>query len=200
MSILAIILAAGFSKRMGENKLLLEYEGKTFIQTIIEKLLEINFNKIILVVSNLEIYKKYKNYKNYNEKLFVIFNDKAEKGISESIKKAVIYAKNNLEVDKYMFFVADQPLLKKETILKIIEESSSNKIIVPKSNNTMYNPVIFPNKYTSELLNLEGDRGGKQIILNHLDNITFVDIEDANEFQDVDVIEEYIKLINERKL
>ena len=99
-----------------------------------------------------------------------------------------------------MFFVADQPLLKKETILKIIEESSSNKIIVPKSNNTMYNPVIFPNKYTSELLNLEGDRGGKQIILNHLDNITFVDIEDANEFQDVDVIEEYIKLINERKL
>lgn len=197
MSILAIILAAGFSKRMGENKLLLEYEGKTFIQTIIEKLLEINFNKIILVVSNLEIYKKYKNY---NEKLFVIFNDKAEKGISESIKKAVVYAKNNLEVDKYMFFVADQPLLKKETILKIIEESSSNKIIVPKSNNTMYNPVIFPNKYTSELLNLEGDRGGKQIILNHLDNITFVDIEDANEFQDVDVIEEYIKLINERKL
>lgn len=197
MNILAIILAAGFSKRMGENKLLLEYEGKTFIQTIIEKLLEINFNKIILVVSNLEIYKKYKNY---NEKLFVIFNDKAEKGISESIKKAVVYAKNNLEVDKYMFFVADQPLLKKETILKIIEESSSNKIIVPKSNNTMYNPVIFPNKYTSELLNLEGDRGGKQIILNHLDNITFVDIEDANEFQDVDVIEEYIKLINERKL
>lgn len=197
MSILAIILAAGFSKRMGENKLLLEYEGKTFIQTIIEKLLEINFNKIILVVSNLEIYKKYKNY---NEKLFVIFNDKAEKGISESIKKAVAYAKNNLEVDKYMFFVADQPLLKKETILKLIEKSNSNKIIVPKNNNTIYNPVIFPNKYTSELLNLEGDRGGKQIILNHLDNIIFVDIEDANEFQDVDVIEEYIKLINERKL
>ncbi|WP_405351150.1 NTP transferase domain-containing protein [Fusobacterium animalis] len=197
MSILAIILAAGFSKRMGENKLLLEYEGKTFIQTIIEKLLEINFNKIILVVSNLEIYKKYKNY---NEKLFVIFNDKAENGISESIKKAVTYAKNNLEVDKYMFFVADQPLLKKETILKLIEKSNSNKIIAPKNNNTMYNPVIFPNKYTSELLNLEGDKGGKQIILKHLDDITFVDIENANEFQDVDVIEEYLKLINERKL
>lgn len=197
MNILAIILAAGFSKRMGENKLLLEYKGRTFVQTIIEKLLEINFNKIILVVSNLEIYKKYKNY---NEKVFVIFNDKAEKGISESIKKAVAYAKNNLEVDKYMFFVADQPLLKKETILKIIKESGSNKIIVPKNNNTMYNPVIFPNKYNSELLSLEGDKGGKQIILKNLDDITFVDIEDSNEFQDVDVIEEYIKLINERKL
>ena len=194
MNILAIILAAGFSKRMGENKLLLEYKGKTFIQTIIEKLLEINFNKIILVVSNLEIYKK------YDKKVFVIFNDKAENGISESIKKAVAYAKNNLEVDKYMFFVADQPLLKKETILKIIEESNSNKITVPKSNNTMYNPVIFPNKYNSELLNLEGDKGGKQIILKHLDDIAFVDIEDSNEFQDVDVIEEYLKLINERKL
>ena len=197
MNILAIILAAGFSKRMGENKLLLEYKGKTFIQIIIEKLLEINFNKIILVVSNLEIYKKYKNY---NEKVFVIFNDKAENGISESIKKAVTYAKNNLEVDKYMFFVADQPLLKKETILKIIEESSSNKITVPKSNNTMYNPVIFSNKYNSELLSLEGDKGGKQIILKNLDDITFVDIEDSNEFQDVDLIEEYLKLINERKL
>ena len=197
MNILAIILAAGFSKRMGENKLLLEYEGKTFIQTIIEKLLEINFNKIILVEDNLEIYKKYEKY---DKKVFVIFNDKAENGISESIKKAVTYTKNNLEVDKYMFFVADQPLLKKETILKIIEESNSNKITVPKSNNTMYNPVIFPNKYTSELLNLEGDRGGKQIILNHLDDITFVDIENDNEFQDVDIIEEYLKLINERKL
>ena len=114
--------------------------------------------------------------------------------------KAVAYDKNNLDVDKYMFFVADQPLLKKETILKIIEESSSNKITVPKSNNTMYNPVIFPNKYNSELLSLEGDKGGKQIILKNLDDITFVDIEDAYEFQDVDVIEEYLKLINERKL
>lgn len=197
MNILPIILAAGFSKRMGENKLLLEYKGKTFIQTIIEKLLEINFNKIILVVSNLEIYKKYEKY---NEKVSVIFNDKAENGISESIKKAVTYAKDNLQADKYMFFVADQPLLKKETILKIIEKSDSNKITIPKNNNTMYNPVIFPNKYTFELLDLEGDKGGKQIILKHLDDINFVDIEDANEFQDVDVIEEYLKLINERKL
>ena len=64
----------------------------------------------------------------------------------------------------------------------------------------MYNPVIFPNKYNSELLSLEGDKGGKQIILKHLDDIAFVDIEDSNEFQDVDVIEEYLKLINERKL
>lgn len=196
MNILAVILAAGFSKRMGENKLLLEYKGKTFIQTIIDKLLEINFNKIVLVVSNLEIYKKYEKY---NEKVTVIFNDKAENGISESIKKAVTHAENNLNIDRYMFFVADQPLLKKETILKIIEKSSSHKITVPKSNNTMYNPVIFPNRYNSELLSLEGDKGGKQIISKNLDNITFVNIEDENEFQDVDVIEEYLKLI-ERKL
>ena len=49
-------------------------------------------------------------------------------------------------------------------------------------------------------MSLEGDKGGKQIILKNLDDITFVDIEDSNEFQDVDVIEEYLKLINERKL
>ena len=33
----AVIMASGFSRRMGENKLLLEYEGKTFIENTVGK-------------------------------------------------------------------------------------------------------------------------------------------------------------------
>ena len=40
----AVIMASGFSRRMGENKLLLKYKGKTFIENTADKALEYGFD------------------------------------------------------------------------------------------------------------------------------------------------------------
>lgn len=203
MKTLAIILASGFSKRMKQNKLLLKYQEKTFLQLIIDKLLSLDFERIILVVSNKEIYK---NYEKYASKLFVVFNNIPQNGISESIKLAISYNNNILEkkytvIENYMFFVADQPLITKNTILKIKNEAeiNKNKIIVPRFNNIFFNPVVFPKFFTDDLLKLEGDVGGKQIISKNFNKIHFLDLYSADELIDIDTIQEYNNLKNLEK-
>ena len=51
----AIILASGYSRRMGKNKLLLKYEGKSLIEHTIDTILQCDFSEVILVAREEEI-------------------------------------------------------------------------------------------------------------------------------------------------
>ena len=107
----AIILASGYSRRMGKNKLLLKYRGKSLIEHTIETILSCGFSEVILVAREEQIIE----IGNRND-LKVIKNENAIKGISESIKLGVMNAKNT---EGYMFFTADQPFLDVATVKEI---------------------------------------------------------------------------------
>lgn len=53
----AVILAGGASKRMGKNKALLEIEGKTVIERILERL--IDFSEVLISANNEDDYKEF---------------------------------------------------------------------------------------------------------------------------------------------
>jgi molybdenum cofactor cytidylyltransferase len=181
----AIILAAGYSRRMGVNKLLLKYRGKSLIQSTIDTILQCGFSEVILVGRVEEIIE----IGNING-LIVVENQNAEKGISESIKLGVLHAK---EVDGYMFFTADQPFLDVDTIKSLIREFIENPtyIIVPRCDERQGNPVIFPPDLKEEFLKLEGDIGGKTIINENPDRVRFIETNDSWELFDVDTSENY---------
>ena len=195
-----IILASGNSKRMGQNKLLMKYKEKYIIEYILDEVIKSDIDEIILVTkydkikeiankcnnqtSTYEIIER-KYYKKKNIK--IVENLNSHKGQSESIKLGI---ENSNEINDYMFFVSDQPLLKSEIINKIILEfkNDRNFIVTPRGN-----PVIFPNKYKNKLLSLEGDVGGREII-KRVSNKKYVDVCEKYLF-DIDNIEDYNKLI-----
>jgi molybdopterin-guanine dinucleotide biosynthesis protein A len=119
----AIILASGFSNRMGRNKLLLPINNLPMIEHLFKALENIGFLEVIVVT-------QYEKVKILSKKygFTPIINNDATKGISESIRLGVNYAdtKSNL-----MFFNGDQPYLRKETIEKIINSRKEDSIIVP---------------------------------------------------------------------
>ena len=45
-----IILASGFSRRMGQNKLLMKINNKEIIRTVIQEIKKSNITNIILIV------------------------------------------------------------------------------------------------------------------------------------------------------
>lgn len=49
------------------------------------------------------------------------------------------------------------------------------------------NPCIFSKKYYRELMEITGDKGGKQIIKRYPEDVTYLKISDEREQQDVDV-------------
>lgn len=55
-------------------------------------------------------------------------------------------------------------------------------------NNKTGNPCIFSRKYYQELMKITGDKGGKQIINRHPDDVVYLEIKDARELVDIDTL------------
>ena len=188
----AIIMASGKSKRMGTNKLLLEYRGVTFIENTLKKVLNENFYELAIVISDKKVRKKCQDYIKKSEKdekkIYIVDNKKSEKGQSESIK---IGLKTLEKCEGYMFFSCDQPFLTSNTIKKILQNFKTKGITIPEYNGKRSLPVIFGENFKDELLKLEGDTGGKTVISNHQDKIKIVEIENPDEGKDIDTKEDY---------
>lgn len=181
----AIILASGYSKRMGRDKLLLKYRGKTLIQHTIDTILKYEFLEVILVGREEEIIQ----IGNKNG-IKVIKNDNAVKGISESIKLGVMQA---MKTNGFMFFTADQPFLDIDIIKKLVYKFIENLdcIIVPQFEGRRGNPVIFPYNLKEDFLKLQGDVGGKTIINKYFNKVKFVEINDGTKLFDIDTNANY---------
>lgn len=193
----AIIMASGFSNRMGKNKLLMKYNDKFLIEHTLDIISQCNFKEKILVT-------QYKEVKKLGEKLNfkVVINKYPNKGQSESIKLGV---GNSSESEGYMFFVGDQPLLNKNDIEKLIKvfKEDTSYIVIPKYKERYGNPVIYPSIYKEQILNLQGDKGGKSIIKSS-DKIKYVEVLENTLF-DIDNIDDFNNLLkrraeNERRL
>lgn len=185
----AIIMASGFSSRMGQNKLLLQFNSKPLIEHILDKLLLCGFCCNILVAQNkriLEIGEK--------KGMKTVYNSKAYEGQSQSIKLGIL---NSPEALGYAFFTADQPLINTETIKFLMKKFYKYKdsIIVPCFKGRRGSPVIFPRAFIDELLALKGDIGGKAVINKHLESVKFIEVTKDYFLWDIDTEDDYRRLL-----
>ena len=188
MRINLILLAAGNSKRFNGNKLLVIYKEKPIYMHIVEKVLGLEFNKIICVTQYKEIKEAL-----LNTNINVVMNDNSSLGISSSIKLGINFDKN---ADGYMFMVCDQPFISVQTLKSVIDNfiNGDKGIVCVGCGDNKGNPVIFSKRYINELLSLEGDSGGKRILKRHLNDLKIVNINNEIELVDIDTQEEFRKL------
>lgn len=186
----AIIMASGYSKRMGKDKLLMPFRGKLLVEYIMEKVISCNFYSSVVVSKDERILSLATT-----KGLEAVENKNAHKGQSESIKLGI----NSTPIaDGYMFFTADQPLISIDTIKLLIstfDKYNSCNIVIPRVKSKRGNPVIFPKKFVNELMSLEDDNGGKNVINNHIENAIFVDITNEYELADIDTYEDYKRIL-----
>lgn len=184
----AIIMASGYSRRMGDNKLLLDYEGKTLIENVIDKVSLCCFNDIVLVAKDKRVIDA-----GISRGIKVVKNERAELGQSESIKLGIV---NSRETDGYAFFTGDQPLMNIRTIKYLMKcfEDTQDRIVVPFHGEKRGTPVIFPGKFKQELLLLTGDMGGRELIRKHMDAVTFIEVKSELLLLDIDTAEDYTRI------
>lgn len=103
---------------------------------------------------------------------------------------------NDNEADYYLFLVADQPFIRKETIERLISETLKQKSIAGciTWNGELGNPVIFSNDLKADLLNLQGDKGGKSVLKKYIDQICLVSANSEEEVIDCDYVSELDKV------
>lgn len=189
MNISAVVMASGLSKRMNQNKLHMKINDKKIYEYILDTVKFVScFKEVVVVAKDIEIL-----HRATNLGFKAVKNDYSHLGQSASIKLGI----ENIEKgDGYMFFVADQPFMTENTIKKlcVIFSDNPNKIIVPSFNGINKNPVIFPKSLKKELLNIQGDIGGRAVIKNNQEYVLRVPINYENEFIDIDTFEDYENL------
>ncbi len=182
LSIWGIILAAGQSRRLGQNKLLLSHEGESLLAHTIKKT-QLALEHLVVVVSEPET-------RRLCEQLEVsyVYNQQPETGQSHSIFLAVEKTPPHVAL---MFIAADQPFMSVEEILLLkTAYFEHQKITYPVWGSRSGNPVIFPPRYRRELLELQGDQGGRLVRINHPEACLPVPISDEQWLWDVDTPED----------
>lgn len=178
--ITGIILGSGFSRRMKRDKLTMDLKGKAIIEYVIEACLGSNLDKIILVYRTERVRKIGEKYK-----IKTAYNENANLGQSQAIKLGI---GESDRTSSFMFLVGDQPFLSENLINTLISEYHrlGEKIVVPYYDGRRGMPVIFPASYRQELLKLQGDKGGRQIIEREDGNVHRLDIKDIKLGIDID--------------
>lgn len=179
-----ILLAAGSARRFGEDKLVWPIEGKPMICHILDKLeyLAIENAWDLTVVTREGPAADLASF--YSAK--IILNADHNKGISTSIRCGL----SSLPDDHApaVFFVADQPWLSLDTVADFISgfHASDMKCGCVIHKGETGNPCIFAHDLFSELMQLEGDRGGKRVLMRHIDECYMHEVADAVQLTDID--------------
>lgn len=179
-----IIMASGFSKRMGENKLLMNFKGKKLIEYVIKANLQSKIDEILLIYRD-------ENIRNIGLSYGIktIYNGMANLGQSQSIIKGV----KNASGESYMFFPGDQPFITKDLIDLLINEHlrDRGKITIPYFKGKRYTPTIFSKAFREELLKIQGDRGGREIIERNPEKIQRIHIDNEDILADLDTLDDF---------
>lgn len=192
MKINAIVLAAGESKRFGSHKLMQSYKGQTVLGHLLNKLEQVSFDKVYVITSKMteEIVKSKENT------FKTVLNIHPEEGISSSIRLGLEASE---ECEAYCFIVADQIALEVHTVQAMLRCYRQNPqgILRAAFKEQLGNPVIFHKKYKQELMQLEGDVGGKKVLKAHLEEVVLFEVDHESELIDIDTQKDWNRLLME---
>ena len=167
-----ILLAAGESKRFGDkNKLSEMINDKPIINHVLDTLFEIfDYSELIVIVGH-----EHKLIKNliFNKDIKILENINYKKGIGTSI--ALGGKDLETDIDGVMIIPADMPYLNSKDLINLEKkfiELNCEKVIMPKHNSRIGNPVILPRNYFNTLKSLKDDFGARSLI-EKKDIITF---------------------------
>lgn len=196
-----IYMAAGNSRRFGSNKLFYELDGKPMYRHLLERLIEIKdrYNKLksdspVIDITVVTRYREILDYCACIPDCHAVLSPDSEKGISYTIKAGIMAVQEQKKTgmqDYYMFAVADQPYLKSQSLIKLIDkvlENKGNKQLAfsLRCGDTVGNPCVFHSSLIQQLLSLEGDKGGRSVAKKH--DCVYVDIADESELMDIDTL------------
>ena len=174
----AVILSGGSSSRMGWPKALLAYQGRPFLEHLLEVTVhpKIGVRRVVLGAHAEPIAR---NISLAGEE--IVINDDWESGQLSSIQAAIrslpaAAGKPGLKqegphgTDGLLLCLIDHPLISKALVNDLIEQfyaASCRKIVLPVYEARRGHPVIFPAALYEELLSAPADKGARAVVWAH---------------------------------
>jgi CTP:molybdopterin cytidylyltransferase MocA/REP element-mobilizing transposase RayT len=199
----AIILAAGESRRMGQPKQLLPFAGKTMLECVIDAFRSPRVDEIRVVLGYRaeEIAEKIGSQAGTHSagsgqapvppEIRTIKNLRYQQGMFASMQAGLRDLPKKTKI--VMIAVCDQPRLKRETVEALIEKfkKERHKILIPSYNGRQGHPPLLRAVYAKEILAMDESMTLKHFYGKHADDITRLVVEDEGVLIDIDDRETY---------
>ena len=184
----ALILAAGYSHRMGQFKPLLKLGEKTMMDVVVSTFRKAGMDDIRVVVGH------------HKELLLpvlerlgtrVIVNDKYDDGMFSSVLAAL--ASLESDVDAFFLLPADIPLVRPWTIKYLMDKASihDGKILFPSFGGRRGHPPLIPSLFLDPIKSWQGAQGLKGAMAQYTDEMVLVEVADENILHDMDELGDY---------
>jgi molybdenum cofactor cytidylyltransferase len=184
-NVVAIVLAAGRSTRMGgPNKLLAELDGKKMVRIATEQALASKASRVIVVTGH-----QADLVEQALAGLDVKFvrNQDFATGLASSVKAGI--AAVPADADGAVVCLGDMPLIDAGLIDRLIDDFAADRghlIVVPVAEGRRGNPVLWSRRFFQELMTLDGDVGARHLIARHSEAVAEVAVEGEGAFLDID--------------
>ena len=188
--IVAVVLSAGESSRMGRPKALLPIDGQTFIERIVAVLKQSGIERIIVVLGfNAEEMRREIEHLPVE----ILINPAYQQGQLSSLQVALRRLDSEKDCDAILVHLVDHPYLSAAVVNRMIDRyrESKNCIVIPKYRGKRGHPVLFDRTLFSELLSAPLDQGAKAVVNAHPDQTLEIDTEEVGVTLDIDTPELY---------
>lgn len=183
-----MILAAGKSTRMGQQKLLMPFEGKTMIRSIVEKSLNSNSDQTLVVIGS---HKEELTNELAEYSVNLVENTKFEEGMLSSIQ--VGFVALHSEFEAVIVLLGDQPMVSEEVINRLISvfQKTAKGLIIPTFNGKRGHPVLISSKYQRSIQLLNPEIGLRDLFLKNSQDILEIEVPTNEVLKDIDTPEDY---------
>lgn len=180
MKLGAVLMASGFGRRFGGNKLLHPVEGVPMIERTFAAVPPALFARAAVVSADPELLARAEG-----AGYMAVPNPDANQGRSASIRLGLARMSG---MDGVLFAVCDQPWLRRESVERLLADHAENpaSICALGFRGRRGNPAIFPAALFPELLALSGEEGGGRVMRAHPGLVRVTEAADARELLDVD--------------
>ena len=187
-----VVMAAGNASRFGENKLAREFDGKPLIRRALEAVPAEAFAQVVVVTQYPEAAALATEFG-----FLPVENARPEWGVSHTIHLGLSALPG---CDGVLFQVADQPLLRRETVARAaaLFRHNPDRIVALSHGGVRGNPCLFPARFFPELMALTGDRGGSGVIRRHPEALLLLETAEE-ELWDVDTPQALAALEHQEK-
>lgn len=158
MSIAAVILAAGASRRLGRPKQDIVIAGETLLQRVVRLAREASLSPVVVVTRAGSEHSK--NFAS-DSAVITAINPEADEGLASSIRCGISLASKHAATGA-VILACDQPALRADHLRALVEDEK--RVTGSAYAHSIGVPAYFPATSFPSLLQLRGDAGARKLL------------------------------------